>query len=53
MCLTYSSVQGRIDQVHQLLELNKESAGIARYNAMDKWTTQVSSLHDSIVNRVA
>jgi len=48
-----STVHGRIDQVHQLLELQKESAGVARYNAMDKWSQQIASLHDSIINRVA
>lgn len=52
-CILDNSVHGRIDQVNQLLELNKESAGIARYNAMDKWSVQIASLHDSIINRVA
>jgi len=44
-----SSVHGRIDQVHQLLELNQEATGVARYNGMDKWSAQVASLHESII----
>jgi len=52
-CAHCSTVHGRIDQVHQLLELNQESTGVARYNGMDKWSAQIASLHDAIINRVA
>lgn len=52
-CILDNTVHGRIDQVHQLLELNQESAGVARYNGMDKWSAQIASLHESIINRVA
>ena len=52
MCVRCSTVHGRIDQVHQLLELNQESTGVARYNGMDKWSAQIASLHEAIINRV-
>jgi len=52
-CAHCSTVHGRIDQVHQLLELNQESTGVARYNGMDKWSAQIASLHEAIINRVA
>ena len=48
-----STVKGRIDQVNQVLRLEKESLGGSRYAAMDKWTQQLSSLHQSIVNKMA
>jgi COP9 signalosome complex subunit 2 len=48
-----STIQGRIDQVNQVLELNKCTHSAARYNALDKWTSQLSSLHSTIVNKMA
>lgn len=52
-CILDNTIHGRIDQVNQLLELNREMVGIARYNAMDKWSVQIGLLHESIVNRMA
>ena len=49
----FSTIHGRIDQVKQVLELDQESAGLARYTALDKWTTQLQSLHLSVVNKMA
>ena len=51
--LYFSTIHGRIDQVKQVLELDQESAGLARYTALDKWTTQLQSLHLSVVNKMA
>jgi COP9 signalosome complex subunit 2 len=48
-----STVKGRIDQVNQVLKLEKESSGSSRYAAMDKWSQQLASLHQSIVNKMA
>ena len=48
-----STISGRINQVSQVLELNRETTGSARYNAMDKWTAQLASLHQAIVNKMA
>lgn len=47
-----STIHGRIDQVNQLLELEAESTGTARYNAVHKWSNQIASLHEAIVNRM-
>lgn len=48
-----STIQGRIDQVNQVLELNQQHQGSARYNALDNWTYQLSSLHLAIANKMA
>ncbi|XP_045156594.1 COP9 signalosome complex subunit 2 [Mercenaria mercenaria] len=52
-CILDSTINGRIDQVNQVLELDRESAGCARYNALDKWTIQLQSLHQAIINKIA
>ncbi|ELT93811.1 hypothetical protein CAPTEDRAFT_151084 [Capitella teleta] len=52
-CILDNTVSGRIDQVNQVLELNRESLGSARYNALDKWTSHLSSLHQAVVNKMA
>lgn len=48
-----STVHGRIDQVNQVLELDKQTLGAARYMALDRWTTQLNTLHLAIVNKMA
>lgn len=48
-----STVNGRIDQVNQVLELDKKTQGAARYTALDKWTRQLSTLHQTIINKMA
>lgn len=50
-CILDSAINGRIDQVNQVLELDRENTGTARYNAMDKWTAQLQSLHLAVVNK--
>jgi len=52
-CILDNTIEGRIDQVNQVLELNRSTNSAARYNALDKWTTQLSSLHSTIVNKMA
>jgi len=52
-CILDNTIQGRIDQVNQVLELDKESRGAARYNALDKWSNQVYSLQLAVINRMA
>lgn len=39
--------------MNQVLTLDKESRCAARYNALDKWTNQLCSLHLAIVNKMA
>lgn len=49
----YSTIRGKIDQVNQVLELSQvQGAGSARYTALDKWTVQLSALHNSIVSKI-
>nr|CAG4647820.1 EOG090X04DO [Moina brachiata]SVE92948.1 EOG090X04DO [Moina brachiata] len=52
-CILDSTIKGRIDQVNQVLELNHQPQGVARYNAMDNWTYQLSTLHLAISNKMA
>lgn len=52
-CILDNTIQGRIDQVNQVLELNQQRQGTARYNALDNWTYQLSSLHLAIANKMA
>jgi len=50
---TFSTVRGKIDQVNQVLELKHESGSDSdRYAAIDKWTSQLSALHQSIVGKI-
>lgn len=49
----FSTIQGRIDQVNQVLELDQESTCGARYQALDKWTKQLGALHRAIVSKMA
>lgn len=46
-----SKVLGRIDQVNQLLVLSVTSSQM-KYRAINKWSSQLSSIHSSIVNRL-
>lgn len=48
-----STIRGRIDQVNQVLELDKETRCAARYQAMEKWSNQISSLQLAIINKMA
>jgi len=51
-CILDKTIHGRIDQVNQLLELDKTAVGAARFTALDKWTTQLDSLHIAVCNRI-
>lgn len=46
-------VQGRIDQVNQLLELDSPLEQAPKYSAIDKWAQQVGSLHGVVVAKLA
>ena len=39
-------------QVNQLLELQDKAAGTQKYEAIQKWTTHVNALHNTIVSRL-
>eukprot|EP00850_Spirogloea_muscicola_P019683 SM000196S05375 [mRNA] locus=s196:152294:155665:- [translate_table: standard] len=46
-------VHGHIDQVKQLLELGDRSKGLKKYGAVDKWTVQLRSLHQTVINKLS
>jgi COP9 signalosome complex subunit 2 len=48
-----SRVSGHIDQVNQLLELGDKTKGKEKYLAVNKWTTQLASLHSTVINKIA
>lgn len=68
--LCCSTIHGRIDQVNQILDLDKEEQGGARlvvfpfcniiyihdsfnrYSALEAWSSQINSLHATIVGRI-
>lgn len=50
----YSTIQGRIDQVNQVLELEKEdSRHGARDIAIEKWSNQINSVQLAILNKMS
>lgn len=52
-CILDNSVNGRIDQVSGVLELDQSSEGSARYMALDKWNNQLNNLQKLVVNKMA
>jgi len=52
-CILDSTINGRIDQVTGVLELDKHSEGTARYTALDKWNTQLNNLQKLVINKMA
>ncbi|WAR00786.1 CSN2-like protein [Mya arenaria] len=52
-CILDNTIEGRIDQVNHVLELDREGQQCARYNALDKWTLQLHSLHQAVINKIA
>lgn len=51
-CILDNTIQGRIDQVNQVLQLDKENSNAARYNAVDKWSNQIRSLQLAVSNKM-
>ncbi|KAK7115996.1 hypothetical protein V1264_001755 [Littorina saxatilis] len=52
-CILDNTIQGRIDQVHQVLELGREASGTQRYGALEKWSQQLAQLHGAVINKMA
>lgn len=50
--LLFSVIQGRIDQVNQVLQLDKECSNSQRYNSIDKWSNQIESLQMAVINKM-
>lgn len=49
-CILDNTIKGRIDQINQVLELKKESQNKPNYASMDKWTSQIASLQQAVMN---
>lgn len=48
-----SRIPGHIDQVNQLLELGDvRSKGLKKYQAIDKWNTQLRALYQAVTNKM-
>jgi len=52
-CILDSTINGRIDQVRGVLELDQAPEGTARYAALDKWTLQLNKLQKLVLNKMA
>nr|CAH7745884.1 unnamed protein product [Callosobruchus chinensis] len=52
-CILDSTIQGRIDQVNQVLFLERATLNQAKYSALDRWANQLNTLHSSIINKMA
>lgn len=52
-CILDEIIQGRIDQIEQVLYIERENTPLSsRYNALDTLATQISSINSLISNRV-
>ncbi|KAF9361367.1 hypothetical protein BGX26_003879 [Mortierella sp. AD094] len=45
-------IAGHIDQVNQRLELQRQTTGTLRYNAMDKWSANLTTMYTANINKV-
>lgn len=53
VCILDNTIRGRIDQVNQVLELESNTqSGAARFSALNKWSEQLSNLHNSIAAKI-
>ncbi|XP_017154086.1 COP9 signalosome complex subunit 2 isoform X1 [Drosophila miranda] len=52
-CILDDTIKGRIDQVNQVLLLDKVNSSAARYNALEKWSNQIHSLQFAVVQKMA
>merc|ERR1711879_1094304 len=52
-CIPDSTINGRIDQVTGVLELDKNNEDAARYTALDKWNTQLNNLQKLVINKMS
>ena len=53
MCILDGQVVGHIDQVEQLLVLAESAQGDRRYDAIDRWSTQLQGLMKSLSTKLA
>lgn len=46
-------ISGHIDQLGQLLLLNQQADDVKKYAAVDKWSTQLAALQQTIFNKIS
>eukprot|EP00303_Exanthemachrysis_gayraliae_P000203 CAMPEP_0206011440 /NCGR_PEP_ID=MMETSP1464-20131121/13222_1 /ASSEMBLY_ACC=CAM_ASM_001124 /TAXON_ID=119497 /ORGANISM="Exanthemachrysis gayraliae, Strain RCC1523" /LENGTH=433 /DNA_ID=CAMNT_0053385103 /DNA_START=9 /DNA_END=1310 /DNA_ORIENTATION=+ len=46
-------IDGRIDQLEQLLTLSHNTQGAKKYQSMGKWASQLQGLHTSVFNKLS
>ncbi|KAG9510030.1 COP9 signalosome complex subunit 2, partial [Fragariocoptes setiger] len=51
-CILDNTIEGRIDQVNQVLELTRQSHNNAKYLALDKLTNQLASLQTTVIGKM-
>ncbi|KAI6647827.1 hypothetical protein LOD99_8414 [Oopsacas minuta] len=51
-CILDLSIKGQIDQVNQILYLERESQKCFRYKSLNKWVEEVKNIQDGILNRI-
>ena len=51
-CILDLSIKGQIDQVNQILHLERESEKCSKYRALDKWVEEVKNIQSGILNRI-
>ncbi|XP_003382930.1 PREDICTED: COP9 signalosome complex subunit 2-like [Amphimedon queenslandica] len=51
-CILDKTIQGKIDQVQQILELDAMLQGSARYDAVENWSSHLNLLHTAVVGRM-
>lgn len=49
-CILDNTIEGRIDQLNQVLELTRQSQNNAKYSALDKLTSQLASLQTTVIS---
>ncbi|XP_067928080.1 COP9 signalosome complex subunit 2-like [Watersipora subatra] len=52
-CILDNTIEGRIDQLNQVLILDKRATDTCRYNALDKWSAQLQTLSVSIASKLS
>lgn len=48
----YRTIKGRIDQRNQVLNITQVDPATNRYEAIDKWTKQLTAINLSILRRI-
>lgn len=52
-CILDNTIEGKIDQINNVLELTRHSQHNAEYSAMNKLATQLASLQTAVINNMS